>query len=154
MVELAKIELLETFHELIPQITQIASGILCNLWLKGGAADALQIRAVGVQLAGSRCKVVRKENEAFSVQRAGNVDLFDRRIGRYPVRTDACPNTSLRVVCRCRCDFNLLLKHSGVRRVSHRTGHIEYPHLQPTPPILKATRVGILIVREYSRRNN
>ena len=63
---------------------------------------------------------------------------------------DPGPDMALRAVSRRRRDFDLFLKHCRVRRVRHRTGDVENSHLQPTLPILKATRVRVFIVREHS----
>lgn len=45
--------------------------------LERGAANAFQIRPVGIQLAGASCEVVREQNKAFRVESACDVDLFN-----------------------------------------------------------------------------
>ena len=86
----------------------------CKMTLKRGVTDALQIRALGIQLAGSGCKIVREQNETLGIERASDVDLFDRRLRRNPVGADACPDVTLRIVCRRRCNLDLFLKNCGV----------------------------------------
>src|SRR5215216_6852653 len=52
---------------------------------KRGAADAFKICAVRIQLTGTRGKIVREQDEAFGVERAGDGDLLDRRLRRYAI---------------------------------------------------------------------
>lgn len=47
---------------------------------KDSAADALQVSAIGIQLARPRSKVVREQDETVGVQRASDIDLLDRRL--------------------------------------------------------------------------
>src|SRR5262249_39697276 len=115
---------------------------------KRRAADALQISAVRIQLAGPRGKVVREQNEAFGIQRTGHVDLLNSRLGRYAIRADTSPYSTLRGMGRSCRNFNLFLKNRRVGCVRHRTGHVENSHLQPPSPVLKATRVCVFIVSE------
>ena len=62
------------FTGLVWLILQILSSCL----LKDCAANTFEIRAVRIQIAWPRGKVVREQYETFGVQRAGNVDLLDR----------------------------------------------------------------------------
>src|SRR5215213_6710046 len=39
----------------------------CKMTLKRGVTDARQIRALGIQLAGSGCKIVREQNETLGM---------------------------------------------------------------------------------------
>ena len=82
--------------------------------LKRGAADALEICAIRIQVARARREIVREQNETLGTECAGDVDLLDRRLRRYAIRADACPNLALRVVGRRRRDFDLFLKDGGV----------------------------------------
>ncbi len=120
---------------------------------KGGAADALKICAVGIQLAGSSCEIVREQNEAFRLESARDVDLLHCRLRRYSIRTDSSPYMTIHTVRRSGCDFDLFLKNCRVSRVGHRTRYVEDSHLQPTAPILKATCVSVLIICENGGRN-
>src|SRR4030095_3263749 len=70
------------------------------------------------------------------------------------ISTNASPDLSTPRVCRFGSALNLFLKDRGVRRVSHRTGHIENSHFQPTMPILKTSGIGIFIVSKNRRRHS
>src|SRR6266576_4837612 len=51
------------------------------------------------------------------------------------------------------CEFNVLLKDGGIRGIGHRTSDIQYPHGKPASPVLKSTRVRVLMVGKDCGRN-
>src|SRR3954454_14608292 len=91
-----------------------------NLKLEGGPP---YLRDVSGSAGGVGQAVVREQDDAAHAQAARRLRVLDDLIRREPVRTDAGPQG-----VRSRDLFrrgNLCREHAGVRRVCHRSDHID-----------------------------
>ena len=130
-------------------------------WRKNGCGrrkstvlNSVQIVALRVEVTDPRREIIGKQDDTVRAERPRHVDLFHSRLDRNSVSADACPDLSCRSARGAGRAFNLLLKDGCVCRISHRTSYVQNSHIEPTMPILKPPRVGVLIVCKHCRRDN